>query len=441
MVQQVFNNILDVVRARYGKRGRVATHSLETHIEGLETRFVPAALCDLTPTLLEVSSLNAGEVTTVQTEIQNLQQSRAKAFRVEFRLSTDATIDDQDVLLKTIRVRKLGGGDSRQWEQLVRIPAGLAGGRYYVGIVVDSKQRVRETDETNNSRVIDSPVSVLATSISGEVSFENSKRAVSIVPLGDSSPPIDFSKTTWLVIHGRNGSAHDVDLVQLATVIDEYQTGDQVLMLDWSMAAASGALGGNGENYIKPVAEWAATALENYGFTGKQLNLVGYSWGSYVGAELAEQLGMVNSQLSIEAARDYPGGTYNPETPGEVNFAEHAEHSWAFFDAADIFGTPLTASTADEAFLSFGSDHFRAVKLVTDILNPPQAGPIANVIPLSRLLTGVPNANWEQKTYDATGTLVEAGALFDAVIQTTSNGTQGESLRYFDGQQEQTVVV
>jgi pimeloyl-ACP methyl ester carboxylesterase len=410
-------------------------------VEHLEQRLVPAAVCDLAPTSLIISPLTSGETATVQTRIENFGPDSSKAFRVEYRLSLDATLDGNDILLKRVKVKGLAGGAELLWNQAVTIRSRVTPGQYFLGIVLDPRNRVPESSETNNSLTTAVPVTVMTPRLSGQVGTGRNRTVVSIAPAESSGVGIDPSRVTWIVIHGRNGSSEDLDLVQLANVIDGYQAGDQVLMLDWSQAADSGALGGAGENFIQPVAAWAATALRDYGFDGQNLNLVGYSWGSYVAAEMAERLGQVNSILSIEAARDYPGGSYNPEAAGEVDFNAHAKQSWAFLDAADIFGSALTTSTADEAFLSFGSDHFKAVELVTDLLNPPQASPIANVLPLSRLLTGLPLANWSEKSYGVMGELAEQGALFDAIIQTIAGGLQGESLRYFDGQQEQTVAV
>jgi len=44
----------------------------------------------------------------------------------------------------------------------------------------------------------------------------------------------------------------------------------------------------SGEDWIKPVAAWAADTLTRYGFVGSRLNLIGHSWGAYVSAEFAE---------------------------------------------------------------------------------------------------------------------------------------------------------
>jgi pimeloyl-ACP methyl ester carboxylesterase len=426
-----------------GKRSRQRQirGKLPLDIEMLEERLVLTALSDLTPALIQFAPTAPGDHTTVKTAVQNVGQGAVNAFQVEYRLSTDATIDDQDIVIKTVTRRRVAAGGEADWNQKLTLPADLPAGHYYLGIIVDPKQLIPEQNEANNILATATPVAVLGTSLSGKVQFGHSKLPVSIESLQGSKTPIDPAVTTWIVIHGRNESAQSPEITQLANTIDGYQPGDQVLLLNWSKAAASGTLGGNGENYIKPVAAWATAALQAYGFNGQQLNLVGYSWGSYVAAEMAEQIGTVNSLLSIEAARDYPGGSYDPEVPGEVNFAAHADHSWAFYDAGDIFGSAITAATANESFLTEGADHFKAVALVSEILNPPQASPLAPIISLSRLLTGTPAAPWSAKSYDAAGTLVDQAAGFDAVIQTTSDGEHPQSLRYFDGKEEQTVAI
>lgn len=422
------------------ERRPIQAHHVAT-VEDLEQRLVPAALCDLTPTLIEFAPSVPGETTTVHTAVQNSGQGKVKSFQVEYRLSSDPTLDAQDILIKTTTRKRLAAGGTSDWNQKITLPADLPAGHYYLAVIVDPKQQIPEQIESNNTLATETPVAVLGTHLTGKVQFERSKRSVSIENLNGQNEAIDPGITTWIVIHGRNQSSNSPDLVQLATVIDGYQPGDQVLMLDWSKAAASGALGGDGENFIKPVASWAASALQHYGFQSRDLNLIGYSWGSYVAAEMAEQIGTVNSVLSIEAAKDYPGGSYNPEAPGEVDFAAHANRSWAFFDAGDFFGSGMTAATAQESFLTEGSDHYKAVTLVTEILNSPRASPIASPIPLSRLLTGIPEAIWSTKSYDVTGKLVDQGAGFDAVIQTTADGQHAESLRFFDGQEEHTIAV
>jgi pimeloyl-ACP methyl ester carboxylesterase len=436
--------VLDWAASIFGARKekrRQIQYPRTVSVETLERRVVLTAVVDLTPTLVQFAPAAPGDKTTAEATVKNLGPESTKSFQVEFRLSTDATINDQDILIKTVTRRRLGAGAESNWTQKITLPGDLPPGKYFLGVIVDPKHKISEQNEANNVLATPSASDILMTSLNGTVQFGRTKQPVSIKSLGGGDVSINPDITTWLVIHGRNQSAASPDMVQLATTIDGYQPGDQVLLLDWDKAAASGALGGNGENFIKPVAAWAATALQRYGFSGDQLNLVGYSWGSYVAAEMAENLGTVNSVLSIEAAKDYPGGDYNPEVPGEVDFAAHANQSWAFFATGDSFGSAATSSTAEESFLIDGADHFKAVPLVTEILNPPQAGPLVATIPLSRLLTGTPQPLWPGKSYDVTGKLVNQEAVFDAVIETTPDGQHPVSVRYFDGKDEHTLGV
>lgn len=439
-VKYVMEWAASVFRAKNAKR-RPAQHQRTISPETLEQRVVLTAAVDLTPTLVQFASAAPGDKTTAVATVKNLGPETTRSFQVEFRLSTDATIDDQDLLIKTVTRRRLATGAESNWTQSIKLPGDLQPGKYFLGVIVDPKHKISEKNEANNALATGSAVDILARSLNGTVQSGRTKKPVSIQSLEGSDVSIDPDKTTWVVIHGRNQSATSPDIVQLASTIDGYQPGDQVLLLDWGQAAASGAVGGNGENFIKPVAAWAASALQQYGFSGAQLNLVGYSWGSYVAAEMAENLGTVNSVLSIEAAKDYPGGDYNPEAAGEVDFATHANQSWAFLGTADIFASSVTSATADQSFLIDGADHFEAVSLVTEILNSPQAGPWASALPLARLLTGAPIPFWPAKSYDTFGNLALIGASFNGVIQTDTDGQRPESIRYFDGLEEHTLDV
>ena len=252
---------------------------------------------------------------------------------------------------------------------------------------------------------------------------------------------MDPGLPTWIFIHGRNESPTAPDLVELAQQIDDFQSGDQILVLDWGLAAASGDLGGRGENYIRPVAEWAAAALADYGFSRESLNLVGYSWGAEVAAEIAEEFGKVNSVLAIDPARDYPGGSYNPDAPGEVSLREHAEESWAFYSTSSLqFGSPSVANTAENDIVVVGSDHFDIMRVVISLVALPADNPVAAEFSfLATLLTGASVPAWQVDSYLSTGELDLADGAFDAVLIATPDGKAVATLRYFDSGEEQTV--
>lgn len=409
-------------------------------VEQLEARWVPSAICDLSPTLIRgPATAEPDAKITVQTTVDNLGLGPSSRFQIEYRLSLDEIADDQDLLLASTTHRKIDGNEQEDWVQTLKLPANIPAGTYRLVVIVDPGNAVAEANEANNSLSSSESIAVACLTLSGRVQYLKASRPVEIYVLGESSA-IDPALMTWLVIHGRNQSAESTNLNQLASQIDQYQPGDQVLLLEWRKAARSGLLGGNGENYIRPVASWAAEALTAYGITGQQLNLVGYSWGADIAAEMAEVIGQVNSILAIDSARDYPGGSYNPDTPGEIDFAAHADYSWAFFASSSFpFGSATGSGTATSSFVVTGGDHFAIVTLVTSLLALPAENPVAASIPLSQLLTGLPAPTWMINAYTDQGVLDVTVGIFDAVLVVTSNGQSIQALRFFDGVTEQTV--
>jgi pimeloyl-ACP methyl ester carboxylesterase len=412
-------------------------------IDELEPRIVPAAVCDLTPGLIEgPGTAVPGERLQMGIQVSNLGAVSSPRFQVEIRLSLDGVIDDQDPVLATINRRKVRAAGTVLWTQRFKLPDNLPAGVYHFGVVVDPANRIAEGNEANNTGIAGDTTPIYRTALDGRVKSLQKSKPVSIHALGDTGAPLDLNATTWLIIHGRNESSMSPDLVTLGQQIDQYQPGDQVLVLDWQKAAFSGALGGQGENYILPVAAWAAQTLTEYGFAGSQLNLVGYSWGAEVAEEMSEILGHVNSIVAIDPARDYPGGSYNPEAPGEINLQAHASHSWAFFASASLpFGSPIVATTAENAIVLTGSDHFGVVSVVTSLLALPVDSPIAAAFSIAGLLTGLPIPNWPSDSYSSIGDLDISSGTFEAVVLADATGKSISSLRYFDGAVEQTISV
>src|SRR5712691_3961355 len=211
-----------------------------------------------------------------------------------------------------------------------------------------------------------------APAIYGQVTHDFITHNVNIQSIDGLSAPIDSTATTWLVIHGRNDSAageHD-----LAESIHLARPNDQVLLLDWSEAAASGTIGFSGEMWIVPVATWAAGALAANGFASSHLNVVGHSWGAYLSEELAARMpgSTVNSIVALDPPIHFPlDFEYNPED-GHVNFAAHSGFSWAFHarELTDFIpvGSLFTPKTANESFTVTGADHNSVVDVFRDLL-------------------------------------------------------------------------
>ena len=113
----------------------------------------------------------------------------------------------------------------------------------------------------------------------------------------------------------------------------------------------------------------------------------------------------------------------------------NSNFSWAFYAYGGFFGSPATASTANESFVVTGTDHSNLVYAFADLLtktywpSPPVGGTIGAEFQLSRLLAGDPNNQvWEPNMYDSSGQ--ETIGPFDAVLATASNGKKVSTLSF-----------
>ncbi|MCK9420319.1 MAG: DUF1566 domain-containing protein [Nitrospirae bacterium] len=223
------------------------------------------------------------------------------------------------------------------------------------------------------------------------------------LPPTDSSFPRPITNTlqTWIVIHGRDGSRTSENILRLAQAIANKFPNEQVLTLDWSgPAMPHGEYDFYEENWIQPVAQWAAQALTGYRFTGSLLNLVGHSWGGYVADEIAERIdGGVNTIVALDPAKE-GDGWYNPEDFGQINFAAHSQFSWAFHSSS--LGAASTPPTADEAFvvktgLGWVDAHSAVVNLFSYMVENPTIG-VSQFFQLDRLLLHTPGP-WVPNKY------------------------------------------
>lgn len=117
-------------------------------------QITPPNLPDLYALFLPATtgSANAGTSISVDTYVQNVGTQGSPTVRVDHFLSTDPVIDASDIYL--------GGYDQgaltpssllRTVRNPVTIPAHVAPGTYYVGMIIDRENAVNEIDETNNT--------------------------------------------------------------------------------------------------------------------------------------------------------------------------------------------------------------------------------------------------------------------------------------------------
>jgi hypothetical protein len=96
---------------------------------------------------------------TFSMELRNMGTAPAKGFYVGFYLSPDPSITINDTYIG-YGIVDLGPGESKSGPVTCRIPSNLPPGFYYVGVIADPLEKVAESDETNNTKATDEPVTI-----------------------------------------------------------------------------------------------------------------------------------------------------------------------------------------------------------------------------------------------------------------------------------------
>lgn len=123
-----------------------------------------APLPDMAPvslTLLQ-STVDAGQPILFEESVLNQGVADAALFQVGVYLSTDIDIDpNSDVFLGSRAVPNLAAGEvSDSGTQSLVVPGNTPGGAYFVGVVVDAGDFVSETNESNNTLLASTALSV-----------------------------------------------------------------------------------------------------------------------------------------------------------------------------------------------------------------------------------------------------------------------------------------
>jgi len=107
---------------------------------------------DLTVDYLSASwtSADAGERKSISTRIKNIGSSSASSFKWGLYLSSDTTITTSDTLLDEYSKSSLSSGSTSTSTKYIDIPESITGGYYYVGMIVDTRDRISESNENNN---------------------------------------------------------------------------------------------------------------------------------------------------------------------------------------------------------------------------------------------------------------------------------------------------
>jgi len=120
--------------------------------------------------------------------------------------------------------------------------------------------------------------------------------------------------------------------------------GYQVITVNWMEAANSITL--SGADWTTAIGAWVGNQLKAAGFTGNNVNLAGYSWGSYVSYFVGQNFGEVQSIVALDAAAD--GIATNRLQSSQIDFRSISKMSWAF--ESSPAGSNARALSADYSF-------------------------------------------------------------------------------------------
>ena len=309
----------------------------------------------------------------------------------------------------------------------------INGGTFYVGISGSGNAAYDPLSGTGDvGASTGSYTLVVSSGLAGTIRRpgETTDYLVDLMGFGTNMVSISSNQRTWIVIHGWNSSRSNENIVAVAQSLFQTRPDDQILTLDWS-AAANTFSPFLAEDSIVPVAQWAATALNGYGFAGTNLNLVGHSFGSYVADEIAQRIpGGVNTIVTLDPAADVFGG-YDPDANDEVNFARDSLFSWSFHSSS--LGNAYTPTTADEAFIVDSSAdaitaHGNVVFLFAYMLLHPE-DIVSRYFLITFLLSGT-EGPWVPDEYESSFPGDPAIKAYEAVIGTADNGLRPSVLTY-----------
>ena len=195
-------------------------------VMGWRGQLKPSDLCDggeqsrsFAPTIVA-----AGQQFRIETSVSNSGQGSSWPFRVDFYASLDTSITTSDYLIGQTSFSKVipvGGVSTVQWSGA--FSAGIPGGTYYVGWMIDAANQVQETNEKNNTawnegyRLIVHGAALPALSVSpasgaaytGKAGgpFTPAQTTYTLTNSGDAPVTWQASKTqTWITLSATSGT-------------------------------------------------------------------------------------------------------------------------------------------------------------------------------------------------------------------------------------------
>ncbi|HIA03570.1 MAG TPA: hypothetical protein EYN66_16965, partial [Myxococcales bacterium] len=134
------------IRVKPKKNGNLAQYTIDIAMnEPFDGIDLFAAKATASPTVTF-----SGGALYLDWTLVNLGSTPVGAFDVKVYFSTDEKVDDTDIAVGSISIEQFPGATATVRTDSLVLPAGIAGGTYWVGIQADADDVVVEVDESNN---------------------------------------------------------------------------------------------------------------------------------------------------------------------------------------------------------------------------------------------------------------------------------------------------
>lgn len=171
---------------------------------------------------------------------------------------------------------------------------------------------------------------------------------VELTPIAQGAPVRIWSvgertNATYAITHGMGGTAEGDRFNQLAVAIHKSFPDARLLRIDWSELASAKI--GNFPNpwrvagSIDAVGDQVALVLKKEGLDPTRTTFIGESFGNWVNARIAYQLGGVDGILALNPANEGAGYAL-------PDLRKHARRSWSFHTYS-VFDTTLEIADSD----------------------------------------------------------------------------------------------
>lgn len=147
-------------------------------------------------------SVSAGSTTLTSCNVSNTGSGAAGSSTLRYYLSSNSSYDITDVLLGSVAVGSIPAGSSSLQSLSVTIPANIPSGNWYLLFYADAANGVSESNENNNTELVQLTIVPQGNSLAGIVAYEN----ISSSPIPNVTVSLRNSQNVIIATSVTNGN-------------------------------------------------------------------------------------------------------------------------------------------------------------------------------------------------------------------------------------------